>query len=206
MGMDVFEAMETCRSIRRLKPDPIPDSVLDQLVHYATRAASAGNSQLWKFIIVTDEADRVWFRDMLVAATASRVPAEPPPPDDQSVMGRNMRMYHNFIHNWHEIPAFIITAIENGFPDPEHADPQFMWSSVFCATQNLLLAARAMGIGAAMTTCHKENEPAVRERFGIPDEVGIGATIPLGYPIGKYGPLTRKPIAEVIYRNRWGAI
>lgn len=113
-------------------------------------------------------------------------------------------MYRRFILEWDRIPAFVLTTIKDEFPSAEHPDPQFMWSTIYAATQNLLLAARALGLGAAMTTNHKENEPAVRERFGVPDNVGIGATIPIGYPEGRYGPLTRKPVDEVLFRNRWG--
>ncbi|MEU9888870.1 nitroreductase family protein [Sphaerisporangium sp. NPDC051011] len=203
--MNLLDAMSTCRSIRRLSPEPVPDDLLRELVRYATYAPSPGNSQLWRFIIVTDPEDRRWFRDMLVEAVGERV-AWVPEDDDTSVRARNQRMYRRFILDFDKIPAFIITTVENAFPSAEAPDPQFMWSSVFAATQNLLLAARALGLGAAMTTNHKENEPAVRQRFGIPDNVGIGATVPIGYPVGKYGPLLRRPVGEVISWNRWGAV
>lgn len=201
--MDTFTAMETCRSIRRLKPDPVPDEVLEKLVYYATRAPSAGNTQLWRFLIVTAPEDRTWFRDMLAAAVGPRLPAMPAT-DDHSPAARNARMYRRFILEFDRIPALIITTIENAFPSAENPVAKFMWSSVYAATQNLLLAARAMGLGAAMTTNHLENEPAVREHFGIPDSFEIGATIPVGYPEGNYGPVTRRPAAEVIFREHWG--
>ncbi|MGD9995686.1 MAG: nitroreductase family protein [Ilumatobacteraceae bacterium] len=201
--IDVFEAMETCRSIRRFRTDPVPDDVLERLVHYATRAPSAGNTQLWRFLIVTDPDDRRWFRDMLVEAVSPRL-APPPPDDDMSQAARNARMYRRFILEFDRIPAFIITTIRNAFPNAERPVEQFMWSTVFAATQNLLLAARGLGLGAAMTTNHLENEPAVREHFGIPDDVGIGATIPVGYPEGRYGPVSRGPVSDVVYRNHWG--
>ena len=203
-SVDLLEAMETCRSIRRFKTDPVPDEVLDRLVHYATRAPSAGNTQLWRFLIVTAIDDRRWFRDMLAEAVGPRL--KNPADDDHSPAARNMRMYQRFILEFDKIPAFIITAIENAFPTAEAPNPQFMWSSVFAATQNLLLAARAMGLGAAMTTNHLENEAAVRQHFGIPDTFGLGATVPIGYPEGRYGPVARRPISDVIYRNRWGAM
>lgn len=201
--IDALEAMETCRSIRRFKPDPVPDELLEQLVHYATRAPSAGNTQLWRFIVVTDPDDRRWFRDMLVESVSPRLPP-PPADDDTSQSARNTRMYRRFILEFDRIPAFVITTIHNAFPNADKPVPQFMWSTVFAATQNLLLAARALGLGAAMTTNHLENEPAVREHFGIPDDVGIGATIPIGFPEGRYGPVSRRPAQDVMYRNRWG--
>lgn len=200
--MDVLEAMDTCRSIRRFRTDPVPDDVLEQLVYYATRAPSAGNTQLWRFLIVTDQRDRTWFRDMLVEAVGPRLAA--PPEDDLSQAARNARMYRRFILEFDRIPAFVITAVQNAFPSKENPDPRFLWSSVYAATQNLLLAARGLGLGAAMTTNHLENEPAVRAHFGIPDDFALGATIPLGYPQGRYGPVRRRPVREVIFRNRWG--
>jgi nitroreductase len=159
--------------------------------------------ELWRFLIVTAEADRVWYRDMLADALADRLKSGPPDENDTSTEARVMRMYRRFVLEFDRIPAFIITAIENAFPRPERPDPHFMWSSVYSATQNLLLAARAMGLGAAMTTNHLENEPAVRAHFGIPDRFGIGATIPIGYPEGRYGPVRRRPVSEVISWNRW---
>jgi nitroreductase len=201
--IDVFTAMETCRSIRRFKPDPVPDEVLEQLVHYATRAPSAGNTQLWRFLIVTDPDDRRWFRDMLVEAVSPRLPPAPAD-DDRSQQARTARMYRRFILEFDRIPAFIMTTIHNAFPNADKPVPQFMWSTVFAATQNLLLAARGLGLGAAMTTNHLENEPAVRAHFGIPDDVGIGATIPVGYPEGHYGPVSRRPGTDAIYKNHWG--
>lgn len=200
--LGVLEAMATCRSIRRLRPDPVPDDVLTELVRYATFAPSPGNSQRWRFVVVTDPADRRWFRDMLVDAIGERL-AWVPDEDDRGVAARNQRMYRSFILDFDKIPAIILTTVTNDFPTAEEPDPQFMWSSVYAATQNLLLAARAMGLGAAMTTNHKENETAVRAHFGIPDSVAIGATIPIGYPIGRYGPLTRRPVVDVIAWNKW---
>ena len=79
----------------------------------------------------------------------------------------------------------------------------FMWSTIYPATQNLLLAARALGLGAAMTTFQMANEQLIKDHFGVPSDVSIGATIPVGYPKGRFGPLTRKPVGEVIHWNGW---
>lgn len=198
---DLFEAMETCRSIRRLRPDPVPDDLLERLVHYATRAPSAGNRQLWKFLIVTAPEDRRWFRDMLVEAVGERHPEVPA--DDDSPAAHGQRRYREFIFKFDEIPVLVLPLIENAFPNRESPDVHFAWSSIYAATQNLLLAARGLGLGAAMTTNHLENEPAVREHFGIPDNFEIGATIPVGFPIGRYGPLTRNPVAPTMLRDRF---
>ncbi len=200
--IDLFEAMETCRAIRRLRPDPVPDELLERLVYYATRAPSAGNRQLWKFLIVTEHDDRRWFRDMLVDAIGVRYPE--PTEGDTSPAAHAQRRYREFIFGFDQAPVLILPLIENGFPNPQSPDVRFAWSSVYAATQNLLLAARGLGLGAAMTTNHLENEPAVREHFGIPPTFEIGATIPLGYPIGRYGSLTRNPVEPTMFRGRYG--
>jgi nitroreductase len=200
--IDLFEALATCRSIRRLRPDPLPDELLEKLVHYATRAPSAGNSQLWKFLMVTAPEDRRWFRDMLVEAIGHRFPE--PPAADTSAAAQGQRRYRQFIFDFDQIPVIVLPLIENAFPNRDNPDVHFAWSSIYAATQNLLLAARGLGIGAAMTTNHLENEPAVRKYFAIPDTFEIGATIPMGYPIGRYGPLTRKPVLSTMFRGRFG--
>lgn len=198
---DLFEAMETCRSIRRVSPDPLPDELIERLIHYATRAPSAGNRQLWKFLIVTAPEDRRWFRNMLVEAVGHRFPE--PPADDASHTARGQRRYREFIFEFDRAPLLVLPLIENAFPNAANPDVRFAWSSIYAATQNLLLAARGLGIGAAMTTNHLENEPAVREHFGIPSNFEIGATIPMGYPIGRYGPLTRNAVAPTMLRGRF---
>ncbi|GAB7004780.1 nitroreductase family protein [Nocardioides sp. AN3] len=199
---DLFEAMETCRSIRRLKSDPLPDALIERLIHYATRAPSAGNRQLWKFLVVTAPEDRRWFRDMLVEAIGHRFPE--PASDDDSPTAHGARRYREFIFEFDRLPMLILPLIENAFPNAEKPDAHFAWSSIYAATQNLLLAARGLGLGAAMTTNHLENEPAVREHFGIPSNFEIGATIPVGYPIGRYGPLTRNPVVPTMFRGKFG--
>lgn len=201
-AIDLFDAMETCRSIRRLRPDPVPDETLVKLVHYATRAPSAGNSQLWKFLVISEPDDRRWFRDMLVATVGDKMPE--PPDNDTSAAAHAQRRYREFIFDFDKIPVIVLTLIENAFPRTGPPDVRFAWSSIYAATQNLLLAARGLGIGAAMTTNHLENEAAVRARFEIPDHFEIGATIPLGYPVGRYGSLTRGATTDVMFRGRFG--
>ena len=197
--MDVFEVMETSRAMRRLKPDPVPDELLRQLVYHATRAPSAGNSQLWGFLVVTDPADKAFFA-ALVQSTAGG--GETPEEDDSRA--RMMRSVRHLVSNFERVPAIIFSCIEDVFPAGS-SNPQYMWSSIFPATQNLLLAARALGLGAAMTTFQLGHEEAIKERFGIPTNVHIAATIPVGYPEGRFGPVSRLAVEEVIHWGRWGA-
>ena len=202
--MDVFEAMETCRAIRRLKPDPVPQDVLRKLVHYATRAPSAGNRQLWRFVVISDRSDLVFLGRVIRDGIA---PVLPPLPDheDGSSDARRTRAFREFALNFERVPAVIFTCAENGFPSFDAPDPLYMWASIYPATQNLILAARALGIGAAFTTMHVYAEAAIKQRFGIPEDVFVGATVPVGYPAGRYGSVTRRPAHEVTAWGRWDA-
>ena len=200
--MEIFEAMETCRAIRHLKPDPIDDELLERLVHYATRAPSAGNEQLWGFLVVTDAEERRFVGDLMRTAWSGR----PEPSDEDTQSARDARTHRDFVMNFDRAPVIIFTCVENAYPPQREPNPIFMWSTVYTATQNLLLAARALGLGAAMTTFHLVGEEAIKQRFGIPETVSIGATIPVGHPAGRYGPLNRRPASEVTHWNHWGAL
>ena len=197
--MDLFEAMDTNRAMRRLKPDPVPRELLEQLVHAATRAPSAGNSQHWSFVIVTNREDMRFLGDIL----QRRLGQFSRDPEDDA-QGRMMRAVRYLIAHFHETPAVIFCCIRNAYPNAETPVRATMWSTIYPATQNLLLAARGLGLGAAMTTFQAGAEDEIKAHFGIPDDVYIGSTIPVGYPMGRFGPLGRKPLDEVLHWERWG--
>ena len=197
--MDLFEAMDTNRAMRRLKPDPVPRELLEKLVHAATRAPSAGNSQHWSFVIVTNREDMRFLGDIL----QRRLGQFSRDPEDDA-QGRMMRAVRYLIAHFHETPAVIFCCIRNAYPNAETPVRATMWSTIYPATQNLLLAARGLGLGTAMTTFQAGAEDEIKAHFGIPDDVYIGSTIPVGYPMGHFGPLGRKPIDEVLHWERWG--
>ena len=76
--------------------------------------------------------------------------------------------------------------------------------SIFPAIQNILLACRALGVGATLTTLHSFFEDTLKAKLGIPDKMEVAAMIPMGYPRGKFGPVSRNPVEEVIHWDRWG--
>ena len=196
--MDLFEAMDTNRAMRRLKPDPVPRELLEQLVHAATRAPSAGNTQHWSFVVVTNREDMRFLGDIL-----QRRLGQFSRPTEDDAQGRMMRAVRYLIAHFHETPAVIFCCIRNAYPNAEAPIRATMWSTIYPATQNLLLAARGLGLGAAMTTFQAGAEDEIKAHFGIPDDVYIGSTIPVGYPMGRFGPLGRKPIDEVLHWERW---
>ena len=197
--MDLFEVMDTNRAMRRLKPDPVPRELLEKLVHAATRAPSAGNTQHWGFVVVTNREDMQFLADILQRRMGqfSRTP-------EDDAQERMMRAVRYLITHFAETPAVIFCCIRNAYPNAESPIRATMWSTIFPATQNLLLAARGLGLGAAMTTFQAGAEAEIKAHFGIPDDVYIGSTIPVGWPVGRFGPLGRKPIDEVLHWERWG--
>lgn len=198
--MDVFEVMATSRAIRRFTKEPVSDELLDRLIWAATRAPSPGNSQGWDFIVVTDNAVKGQLRD-LIGARMEQFRGVAPPTDD----ARELRMREDAIYmatHLHELPAIIFVC---GAPAYPTAAPQlsFVPSALYPATQNLLIAARALGLGTTLTTFHMAAEAEIRAVLAIPAAVQLAAMIPVGWPAVPFGPVRRKPISEVVHRNRW---
>ncbi|MFQ5830171.1 MAG: nitroreductase family protein [Candidatus Methylomirabilia bacterium] len=202
--MDLFEAIDTQRAIRRLKADPIPDAVIRRLLDAAICAPSGGNRQGWSFIVIRNaevrarlaELYREGFQELLKvpyyrdAATA--------PPD--SPAGKLLASARHLAEHLQEAPVLILACLNT-----EGAPPGLTTgSSIYPAVQNLLLAARGLGIGTTLTTIHRFRDAQVKELLGIPPGVETAALIPLGYPLGKFGRPPRRPAQEVTHFDRWG--
>ena len=193
----LFEAIYSQRAIRSFKPDPVPDALIEQVVEAATKAPSGGNSQPWGFIVVRDAETRAelaaiarrTFDGMYQAALGHAQPGDPPPFPKLKVM----------VDHIDDIPVWI--AVCSTMPGPA------AYGSIFPAVQNLLLAARGLGLGAVLTgLLGGPSVEATKKVLGIPDEVEPVAFIPLGYPDKeRYGPTTRRPLAEVLHWEHWEA-
>ncbi|MCC7366317.1 MAG: nitroreductase family protein [Dehalococcoidia bacterium] len=193
---DIFEAMGTQRAMRRLKPDPVPDELIQQLLWAATRAPNGGNVQPWRFIVVQDPATKQALQRIYKTQWDRYIANLPPPPP-----GTRPSAGAYLAEHMHEAPVLIIPCgflldINSGIASG---------SSIYPAVQNILLAARALGLGAALTTLHRQDEGAVRELLGIPENAHVACVIPVGWPMGKFGPVNRKPPEEVTYWDHWGA-
>ena len=200
--MDVFEAMSTAVSMRWLKPDPVPDELIDRLIWAATRASSPGNVQPWDFVVVRDEATRQELAQMITARlTGIRQLASAPPPEDPT----QRRMLQGVVHlveHLGEAPVLIFLCGHNVYP-PNAPQEHMMYSAVFAAAQNLMVAARGLGLGAAYTTFQLGCEEEIKGRLGIPPATKICVTIPVGWPGRLSGPVTRRPVEEVVHYDRW---
>src|SRR5262245_1432419 len=193
LSMPIGEAMFTQRAIRRFKPDPIPVDDLHLVLEAATKAPNGGNAQVARFLVVTD-------RDMVRAFGALYREAWWAKRHDEGnacfdALPARFHPAAGLADAMRDAPCVILAfALRNGAAD-----------SVIPAVQNLMLAARALGIGSVPTTLHPTVMPRVHELFGIPDDVAFHFCVPLGYPQGDFGPNVRKPIAETSFLDRWGA-
>ena len=194
--MDVFEAIRTTRAMRRLDNEkPVSDKDIWTILEAASKAATGGNAQPVRWIVVRDAEKKRRLGEIYKACWAEvgaayrqRTPAE----DTQTQ--RILTSADHLGEHMGDAPVLIIPASKGGDP-----------ASVFPGVQNLFLAARTLGLGTTLTTVHKFREPEVRAVLDIPDDVNTWAMIPVGYPTGKWGEAKRRPIEEITYWDSWRA-
>ena len=192
LSMPLGEAIFTLRAIRRLKPDPIPLEDLRLAVEAAVKAPNGGNQQVARFLVVNDrDAIREFGGLYREAWWAKRQDEGFAGPDE---LPRRFLPAAGLADSMSEAPCVVFALALNDGP----AD------SVIPAVQNLMLAARALGIGSVPTTLHPSVMARFYALFGIPRDVGFVFCIPLGYPVGNFGPNVRKPTSETTFLNRWG--
>jgi len=203
--MDFFDVVTTQRAMRRLEPRPIPDAVLRQIMEAAICAPSGGNRQGWSFVIVRDGAKRARLGELYREAWGElmKVPyyagAAKEPPD--SPAGKMLTSARHLSEHLGEAPVLVLACIAL---DPGATPSLTTGASIYPAVQNLMLAARAHGIGSCITTIHRFRDTQVKELLGIPADVETAALIPLGYPLGRFGRPPRRPLREVAFADRWG--
>jgi len=212
--MELYEAMSTLRAVRRLRPDPIPTDVMHRVLQAAAWAPTGGNGQPWRIVLVTDTALKrtigEWYArswSAFAKGYEQRMAAIPESDRDREL--RTLAAGNFLAEHFSAVPAIAVFCF----------NPKLMaitdikldrvsvvgGGSVYTAVQNLLLAARAEGLGCVLTTLLCEHELAMKELLGIPDPWGTAAAVPLGYPIGRgHGPIRRRPVVKLTYANRWG--
>src|SRR5215204_415984 len=171
-GMDVLEAIYTTRAMRRVKPDPIPDDVLRAILDAAIRAPSGGNSQGWNFVVVRDPEKRQRLQELYKPAIDTLFAPGGPyagllDVEDAELRAANQRMRDSALYlgdHLHEAPVIVIACIRTGGRGTNIATG----SSIYPAVQNLMLTARAFGVGSTLTTIHRVKQDDVRELLGIP--------------------------------------
>lgn len=203
----LLEGLATTRAIRRYLPDPIPEEHLRDIMFAATRAPSGSNRQPFRFMVFTDSEQS---RDVksLIARGAQQLWNNKRTDDgyeegsgtiDDSPKARMARTMQDYVDNFSSVPVLVLACLERyRAPTPTEG------ASVYPACQNILLAARALGYGGVLTGFQSFVEAELREMLHIPDSVFLAATLTLGKPAGRHGPVRRVPMNELVYGDTWG--
>ena len=205
--MDIHEALYTTRAMRRVKPDPIPEEVQARILDAAIRAPSGGNSQTWRFLLVDDPAKKALlgplYRDAIhqlyttrYAPKVAAVAADPDSPESRQ-MAKVFKSSQWLADNFEQVPLFLIAFAQR---DPTGG-------SIFPAVWNAQLAARAEGVGSALTSILGVfHDAESKEILGVPADEGWvqACCVSFGYPLGRWDVAPRRPAHEVAYRNGWG--
>jgi nitroreductase len=219
----LFEAIYTARSLRRLKPDPVPDELITRVLDAAIRAPSGGNAQNWGFIVVRDAAKRqqlgAIYRKASDEVSAIYAARGRPAHMTQDQFDRFMAAGAYLWDHLGDAPILLVPCVTTREMPPAAALPaavqaryaahlayqeRIRGASIYPAVQNIILACRGLGLGTVITTNHLLYEDEVRAVLDIPGDTFTFALMPIGFPRGRYGPLARKAVSEVAYADGWG--
>jgi nitroreductase len=200
---DIWTVMSTSRTIRRFSAKPVDDATIATCLQAAAWAPSGANAQERRFIVLRSPEQRA-----IVAQAAQEALKiiEPvygmtrPADDDDSLRARNNRATYELHDRAGEFTSVLFT--QKRFPT---ASDLLLGGSVFPAVQNFLLAARALGLGACLTSwASYGGEQLIRDAVGVPDNWMMAGHVVVGWPRGRHGPLRRRPLTDVVFRDHWG--
>lgn len=203
----LLEGMATTRAIRRYLDEPVPEEVLRDVLFAATRAPSGSNRQPFRFMVLVD-SERARDAKRLIAEGARRIWGAKRTTDRydegsgaaaDSPKARMAAVMQDYVDDFEKVPVLILALLVR-YREPTPTEG----ASVYPACQNLLLAARALGYGGVLTGFHAFVEDDLRRLLGIPDGTLLAATITLGKPAGRHGPVRRLPMGELVYGDTWG--
>ena len=204
--IDLMSGLASTRAIRRYRREPIPDRDLRDMLFAATRGPSGSNRQTFRFVVLTD-SEKAQTAKRLIGESAQALWASKRQNDGydkgsgsstNSPKARMARTMQSYVDNFASVPALILPCfIRYRAPAPAEG------ASIYPAVQNLLLAARGLGYGGVITGFAGSVDKELKALLDIPEEVFIAATITLGKPVGKHGPVRRRPMAELVYGDAW---
>jgi nitroreductase len=198
----LFEAMYSQRAIRYIKPDPIPDELIRQVIDAGIRAPNGGNTQRWSFLVIKDLATKRWIQERY-DTTGHPVHPDPTSTGMARSQSRNDAAAQHLAEHLHEVPVLILACLGGG----GGASDISRGASIYPAVQNMLLAARGLGLASVLTTRPRRGfEEGIKKLLNIPDDVDTAAMLPLGYPAdgSHYGKTRRTPVEEVTFDEKWG--
>jgi nitroreductase len=202
----LLEGLCTTRAIRRFRPDPIPDEHLATMCFAATRAPTGSNRQPFRLLVLRDGASAVQakallgrsFRELWAQKRAADGYDRGSGGHDDTPKARMAATMQQFVDRFEATPVVVLACLR-----PWRGTDPTIGASVYPACQNLLLAARSLGYGGVLTMWHTGVEAELRELLAIPDDVLVMATIAIGKPEGRHGPVRRRPVGELVFDGAW---
>jgi nitroreductase len=210
---DVFETIDNLRAAWRFKPDPVPEALIRRIIEAATRSASGGNSQPWRFVVVRDAELRRRIGEFYLKAWNVYRPATERA-FGAALTGQGASMLAGaeaLAHHFGEVPVHIVVGVQK--PPPGFAlrdahgeviEAGTIYSSIYPAVQTLIIAATALGLATRLITLHRIYESELKRLLDIPEHIETVALLPLGYPDGAFRRRPRLPVAAVTHWDRWG--
>ena len=197
----LFEAIHTQRALRYIAPEPIPDALVRKVLDAGIRAPNGGNQQRWRFIVIKDPATKRWIQERY-RTTDRPAHAAPRNAGESTGAALNDAAANYLADHLHEVPVLILCCVQHdGSPSDINRG-----ASIYPAVQNMLLAARGLGLASVLTTRPRRGfESEIKELLRIPANVDTAALLPLGYPMAgkRYGPTRRRPVEDVTFSERW---
>ncbi len=205
--VELLEGLRTTRAIRRYRDEPVPDEVLRDVLFAATRAPSGSNRQPFRFMVFADSARSREVKELVARGAreiwggkrANEGYDEGSGKVADSPKARMAATMQHYVDNFADVPVLVL-AINLRYRGKVHIEG----ASIYPACQNLLLAARALGYGGALTAFHAPVEAELVTLLALPEHAQIAATITLGKPAGAHGPVRRAPMAELVFGDSWG--
>ena len=202
---DLFDLMYSMRAMRRLKPDPVPDELIVKILDAGIQAPNGGNNQTWHFVVIKDveikKAVQVWYKKALDEVVGPRYASSAPPPGSSAEKYHRQHLAVEYLtDHFHEAPVWIVccTKGNDGLPS------RMAGAAIYTAVQNMMLATRALGLGTNLTTRHLIYAEESERALELPDDVLSYAILPIGYPMGNFGPVTRGDLSKFVSFDRVG--
>ncbi len=205
LSMPLVEAMETQRAVRKVLPDEVDDAIVLRCIELALKAPTGSNGQNWEFVVVKDRGIKKAFGDQYRRSWALYGRAGERMVAGNEEMAKVLRAVAWQVEHFEEIPVMVVPCLSG--PQrfvPSNISKSSHYGSVYPSVQNLLLAARSMGLGASLITLPLWNTFYARKILGLPLTVQPVCMVPMGWPQGRYGPTTRKSVSEVTHLNKFG--
>jgi nitroreductase len=198
--MSLLDGINSLRSVRKFKPDPIPEDKLKIVLQSASKAASGSNTQPWEFVVVRDAQVKAHLKEPMLRTWLARLAGS-------TGMSPRMRDVYDeateMLRNTEKVPVIIYCCVDlNRVGKSE----EVRYASIYPAVQNLMLAAHAIGLATCLTvhgSTLTRGEPEVKKILGIPEHVKIACLIYLGCPAVRLGRPRRKPVEKFVHYNRW---